>query len=303
MRGMEMQGLDGVSYILQLTPQGAKRMNFDEFEKATDDQLKAEAKRCFDESRRQTPGDLQYKAPLMLEAQFYMQERDRRDSSRVARRDLWLEVSVIGLICAEIVLSIWGIKLSIKQGADEDTMMQKQNGILTNLQQSTSQTTNTLDNLAVLTKAMSDNTLASSKTLLSLRGTTEAMNTGVHDQIALFYDPTITMTFTPEQKRIQFTNTGRSNLTLTSLKINNELKNLGGPQLITGNAGYYVEAASVYNSVSAELPKGKIQIVPVEAEIVSELGKHFIMHCGLLFLWDNDKVAVYSQISSINPKP
>ena len=141
-------------------------MNFDEFDKASDDELEAEAKRCFDESRALTPANLLYKAPLMLEAQFYMQERDRRDNSRVALRDLRLELVVIVLIGIEIVLSVVGIVIAVREGNAQAKLTEKQTGILTNLQQSTSQTAGAMQNLAVLTKAMGDNTLASSQTLL-----------------------------------------------------------------------------------------------------------------------------------------
>ena len=45
--------------------------------------------------------------------------------------------------------------------------------------------------LTGLTKAMGETSIASSRTLLSLRATTETMNKAVHDQVDLFYDPAV----------------------------------------------------------------------------------------------------------------
>jgi hypothetical protein len=44
---------------------------------------------------------------LLLEAQIYLREVDRRGETWIARRDLWLEVIVIVLIIAEIGIAAW----------------------------------------------------------------------------------------------------------------------------------------------------------------------------------------------------
>ena len=154
-------------------------MNFAEFEKATDGDLKAEARRCFDQSRALTVADLAYKAPLMLEAQFYMQEMDRRDSSKDRRRDLWLEVVVIVLIGIEIVLSLVGMKIAIQEGNAQATLTEKQTGILTSLQQSSSDTAQTLKGLLETTGTMNGSASSTAGTLQHLQSTTEAMNKAV----------------------------------------------------------------------------------------------------------------------------
>lgn len=277
-------------------------MNFDQFEKATVEDLKAEAKRCFDESRTLTPADLEYKAPLMLEAQFYMQEMDRRDSSRIARRDWWLEVVVIVLIGIEIVLSLVGMNIAIQEGKAQAGLTQQQTGILTSLQQSTSQTADAMKNLAVLTKAMGDNTLASSQTLLSLRATTEAMNKGVHDQISLFYDPSIVLTYDSGLNRILLANTGRAGLTVITLKVNGIPRDTPGMRVIGAGATMYTEFAEDYKQFSSTLIKGNGLNVPVEAHLANEKGKHFVLNGNLFFVWQADKVVVHGQTTSVLPE-
>jgi len=78
-------------------------MRFEEFEKARLTDLKREAKSRFGEYKDSNTGGME-KPALLLEAQFYMNEMDRRHDNWIARRDLILEVIVIVLIGMEIVL-------------------------------------------------------------------------------------------------------------------------------------------------------------------------------------------------------
>ncbi|MGH9647894.1 MAG: hypothetical protein ACRD4E_13875 [Bryobacteraceae bacterium] len=147
-----------------------KPMTFGEFEKAKPKALREMARECFD--RAQDPSmcsSPEASNALMAEAQFYMAEMDRRKGSWIALRDFALEIVVIVLIGGEIMLAI-------KQGKDEDTLMDKQNGILTTLQKSTADNAASIQALARITQAMSDTTSSSGKTLTSLRSTTETMN-------------------------------------------------------------------------------------------------------------------------------
>jgi hypothetical protein len=270
-------------------------MTFEDFEKAGKRDLKREAKQCFDECIDQSiTGDV--RTARLLEAQFYMGELDRRSSSRIALRDLLLEIVVILLIGAEI-------GLAVKQGTDEDRLMDKQNGILTKLQNATSDTATSVKALSDITKAMGDNTSASAKTLLSLRTTTETMNKGVHDQISLFYDPSFALTYNTEQNRIQFMNTGRTSLKLTVVKMNGEMKNLGGTKLISPGTYQYVEVVEEYKKIASGLAKGAFLSVPVEAHLENEIGKHYVMNGALFFIWENDKITVHAQTISVQPEP
>ena len=125
-------------------------MTFEEFDKAGSHELRAEAKTCFENDLGMT-GSWDRRAARLIEAQFYMQELDRRDedkerqhSRRIEKRDLLLEVWVIALICGEIILSVVGIWLAIKQGNDDDTLMEKQTAVLEGLSKSMNTTLETM---------------------------------------------------------------------------------------------------------------------------------------------------------------
>jgi hypothetical protein len=250
-------------------------MTFEEFEKAKDHDLKRETKNCFDRFNDPNLGSLD-KPAILLEAQFYMQELGRREDSRIASRDFLLEGGVIFLIFIEIMLSIYGVKLALKQGTDEDRLMDKQNAILTNLQNSTADTAAAMKGLAAITKAMSDATSASSKTLTSLRSTTETMNKGVQNQLSLFYDPACTITYDQGQNRIILSNSGRTGLTLTGISVSGIPLNVGGRKLISAGTGIYIDAAAIYNNITPTLEKGAGRMVPVEAHLENEIGKKFL---------------------------
>lgn len=110
-------------------------MTFEEFQKAGAKELRFQARECFDEVGKVVSWER--KASKLLEAQFYMQELDRRHDSWISWRDLLLEIVVIFLIG-------WEIHLGIKQGNDEGALMDKQNAILSNLESSTQATADQL---------------------------------------------------------------------------------------------------------------------------------------------------------------
>jgi hypothetical protein len=269
-------------------------VNFEQFTKAKRSELRALAKECFDESQDEAIPD-DKRESLRQEAQFYMGEMDRRTGGRVARRDLILELVVILLIGGEILLAI-------KQGREQEGFMNRQNGILSSMQQSTSQTATVLSNLAVLTKAMGDNTLASSQTLVSLRATTEAMNKGVHDQISPLYDPSIALTYDSGLNRILLTNTGRTRLTVTTLKVNGRVANFAGMKVIAAGTNMYFEFAEEYKQYSSTLIKGSSLNIPIEAHLQNENRKRFVLNGNLSFVWENDKVTVHGQNMSVLPE-
>jgi hypothetical protein len=178
--------------------------------------------------------------------------------------------------------------------------MDKQNHILTNLQSSTADTATALAGLATLTKAMSDNTSASSTTLLSLRSMTATMN---KNQLSLFYDPSIALIYNMAQNRILLTNTGRTRLTVMSLKVNGQPQDFPGQKLISAGTSRYVDFAENYKKISSGLAKGTSLSLPVEAHLENEIKKHFVLSGNLFFVWNNDKVEVHGQNNSVLPEP
>ena len=255
------------------------------------------AKHCFDKSQQEIAA-ADYKVLLLSEAQFYVAELDRRSSGRIALRDLILEIVVILMIGMEI-------GLAIKQGADEDSSMNKQDTILTSLQQGTSATASTLQGLLTLTGTMNESTATTAKTLNSLENTTRVMNQGVHDQIALFYDPSVVITYDATQKKIVLSNTGRSAITITEFKLNGSaLSFVGGgdaARTIPEGSGYQIDNGSQYSTWESQIPKGGGMVVPVIATLKNELGRTYHLQAALYVFWQNDKLTVYTQTYSITP--
>jgi hypothetical protein len=165
---------------------GLESLNFEQFDSAKRSDLRNLAKECFDKSQAE-PESSEKKASLLLEAQFYMAEMDRRQGGRTAWRDLLLEIVVILLIGFEIVLAL-------KQGNDEDQLMDKQNRILFGLQQSTSDTATTLKGLLTMTATMNESASATAKTLVAVESTSKETSKALQDQLSLFYQPSVTTT-------------------------------------------------------------------------------------------------------------
>jgi hypothetical protein len=106
-------------------------MTFEEFQNAAAETLLAEAKTCFDTSKN-FPAPWAGRAPLVLEAQFYMAELDRREaaleraeSRRIATRDFRMELIVIFLIGLELVMGIWGIVAATKESKEQAKIMDR----------------------------------------------------------------------------------------------------------------------------------------------------------------------------------
>jgi len=109
----------------------------------TEEELERVVEDCFEYAPDTIPVD---RLAILLEAQFYQTELDRRKSSWVEQRSFWLEIAVIVLILGEILLSIYGIRLAIREAKDDTVAMDKQNTILNDLQTSTHATASLLEN-------------------------------------------------------------------------------------------------------------------------------------------------------------
>jgi hypothetical protein len=103
----------------------------------TEEQLEHAIVDCFEYVPDASPID---RLAVLQEADFYRRELDRRHDDKVELRSLLLEIAVIGLILLEIALSVYGIRLAIKEDKVDTAVMDKQNGILNNLQTSTQST-------------------------------------------------------------------------------------------------------------------------------------------------------------------
>jgi len=100
-------------------------MKVEEFQNLTDDQLRERANACL--AVVDNPSFFEVHAAKLLESQLYMGEISRRKDDSVAARDFLLEVSVIGLIGIEIVLSIVGLWYGIHEGNKQKDILRSLN--------------------------------------------------------------------------------------------------------------------------------------------------------------------------------
>ena len=248
--------------------EGRNDVDFEQFDKAKRSELRNLAKECFEKSQEE-PIFSERKVSLLLEAQFYMTEMDRREGGRIALRDLLLEIVVILLIGGEI----W---LAIKQGREQGAFMSKQNGILTSLQQSTSDTASTLKGLLTMTVTMNQSASATATTLQSLQSTTEAMNKAVQAQLSLFYQPSVTATFDMGTKKIVITNLGRTDLHITDVKYADGPREPVHPtETIAPNSGWFMDAEVIQKALTDGTPKSTVKSVPISFYVADEHHKRY----------------------------
>ena len=238
-------------------------MTFEEFATASPELLRAQAKACFDQANASPSWG---GAPtLLLTAQFYLQELDRRQANRdrqdttlerrhdqrIAWRDLFLEIIVILLIGGEIALAI-------KQGRDEDQLMDKQNAILTRLQESSADTARTMQRVV---------------------DTTTSMSTATELQLGLQYKVDLAIAYDPSTKHIDLQNNGRTAITLTGTQLSRQsLHMLPQPHLIAGNGGRYsIPADTFVAELTDKVPFGTTATIPFSVYVHSQLGTPYVI--------------------------
>jgi hypothetical protein len=145
-------------------------MRAEEFAKATEQDLRRKANECFEELDISGKHE---KPALFIEAQFYMDEIERRKQDKVANRDLFLEIVVIVLIALELYFGITG-------GSQQLAALQK-------LQTSTSDT-------ATVLKALADEQKAARSTQADTLRTMNEANAAIQSQLKAILD---------QQKKLQ----------------------------------------------------------------------------------------------------
>jgi hypothetical protein len=263
--------------------------------------LRERAKQCFEIAEVQNPTEV--RLLQLTQAQFYMSEMDRRQSEidrkhnrRIAWRDVILEVVVIVLIGAEIILAI-------KQGKDEDKLMDKQNAILTTLQNNSADTSATLKGLLETTNKMNASAGTTAQTLGALKSTTESMSKSVHDQLDAYYDPALVLQFENASTRLQLANNGRTNVIITAVAIDNINIHLDTNRLVGPNTTQHFNLQPFYDGLQNRIEKGTSITVPVRIGLHNELNRKYIFTASLYCIWDKDKVAVYAHASSLEQVP
>jgi hypothetical protein len=228
-------------------------MTFEEYEKAGPQQLKAEAKACFEMAQEMAGGAWERRASKLLEAQFYMQELDRREGDRVSNRDFWMEVVVIALILLELILGIVGIIIGIREGNDQAQVLSKLN----------------------------TSAAATANTLTALQSTTKTMNDAVQAQLGFAYAVSVEIGSELLQDRMKITNKGQTDITLWGSRFGNEPVIMEKvPKVITSGGSAYVLLPKAYDHLMEHVQIGTPTPVsaPFQAYIKDHNGEQFAVN-------------------------
>ena len=186
----------------------------------SDGELEIAIANCFDYSPETTPVD---RLAILQEAQFYTRELERRNDAFIAKRDLWLEITVVVLITLELCLGFY-------EGAKQSISATKEQQALSDLQ----------SNMALTAKVLS-----------GLEKTTEKMNEGVQKELDLYYEPSVLVTyvFQHDSDFLEIYNYGRTGITVYGIKIYEQVCSLEKPMRIASGVKNDLGSWSVVNQV------------------------------------------------------
>lgn len=237
----------------------------------TDKQLRAEANEYFAKAQSSI-GSL--RTSLLTKARFFLDEIESRANSRIARRDLLLEIAVILLIGGEIWIGIY-------EGNKQIESFNKMQGTLTNLQKSSE---------------------ATADTLTALQKTTESMNQAVQQELGLYYDVSILSAYSVATKEMKVINKGRTNITLAGFKVADTPANVDKEgRLIPPGTGYSFNSPGLYDYVVQKLPHGTATFVPFEIYVRNDRSEKFVVHSYFDIRWNGDVPLIDAQTGSVVP--
>jgi hypothetical protein len=230
-------------------------MRVEEFEGLTKKQLRAKANECFDKiegaGHEQTPA-------LLLEAQFYLREIDRRHDSWIAWRDLILEAIIIALIAGEVWFG-W------REG-------EKQFKVLQNLGASSE---------------------ATAKTLTALAKTTEEMNTAVHTQLNLNYEVSVGLNYERSNATIHITNNGRAPISVYGYRIEDYRMMLQRPLVITSQGSTNLPNEEFFQKTANQASHPKNKRSPLVVFLRAEDGREYEIIAELFMNWTSRDFEIY----------
>lgn len=234
---------------------------------------------------------------VLSEAQFFIDEIERRKQSRTGRRDLILEVVVIALIGAELIYGIVGgnqqllVLQTLKTSADQQLV------VLHNLNTSASETARTM-------KALGDKqdvVLATQQQTLQLTG---QMNDALQNQLGLNFAPALTLLYDQSVKSLVFQNFGKTNVFLWGVKLEGDTRMESEPRIIAPSPStfYKIPAEDFIKIESARVPKGGSEKLHYDVYIKAANGKKYTASYYLLPKWKDDTLIVDTQQIGIKPK-
>jgi len=193
-----------------------REISLENIEKLSRKELKAAIVNCFQYAPDASPVD---RLAVLQEAQFYTRELERRSDSFTSRRDLFLELIVIGLIAWEIFLGYREMRI---QGIEFGQETQ----IMSDLEKTSAATSQNLVNAASILKTMNDN---------------------LQHQLDFYYEPSIVFTYRGQGHFPDFDvhNYGRSVITIFGVKSNGRACSLPSPQKVSSGIASPLEASAL----------------------------------------------------------
>lgn len=225
-----------------------------------------------------------------LAAQFYVNELDRRESRRADeerdrietrrhRVNLAIEGLIILLIGAEIMLAIGAGHQQSKQATQELQTFGAMREVLSNLQNSSQ---------------------ATADTLMQLKTATDSIKAATQGQLAASYDPSVVVKFDAAHK-LDVLNNGRTNITLWGSTIRGqEPVFLKVPSVLPPGGGYECDAEALYTQLSARFEKAGTVSIKYDVYLKNELGVKFMVDCTLTFVNDNFGQRIVTQVNAIS---
>jgi len=227
-------------------------------------------------------------ASILSEAQFYIDEIERRKQARIARRDFWLEVLVIVLIGAELGVAIVGGDQQLKVLNTLNTSAGQQLQLLQTMNTSAQQT-------ATLLQDLRDEQQQTLQMVTQMNGALQA-------QLGLNFVPELTLVYDEATKSLVFQNYGKANIALwgSELERSNKVM-LPEPRVIVPATGFRYPAEDMIQAGSQLVPKGRIETRRYDVYLKAANDKKFTATYLLNFMWKNDSLTIAIQLVGIKP--
>jgi len=259
-------------------------MRFDQFEKASTEELRKEAYAALELADKTFAGHPGYDASLTA-ARFWIDEIKRRDDDKISRRDFRMELVVIWLIALELLVTVG---LAVYGWHEESKEVDRQVSAIGQVQTA----------LATLNTSSQ----STAKTLAALQSTTETMSGAMQKQVGLFYDVEINAIYDDSTKRLLLSNNGRTNVSLFGGKFDNQkLEMLPKAQIIPPNGSFFVSIELIQKGLAGSLPKGASQEVPMWFLVTNEKNERFTVRGSLFALWQNDNLTFTVHLTELVP--
>jgi hypothetical protein len=233
-------------------------------------QLKQAVLDCYEYAPEADPID---RLAILQEAQFYSRELERRSDSWTSRRDLLLEIAVIGLIG-------WEIWLGYRSESLQSEASEKELKVLSNLQTS------------------SDNTAS---ILQSLKSTTDTMNAAIQDEASLNHKVAVDVTFDTQSQRVIVFNNGRTPVWLWGTKVFDATDKGKEPRIIPAGGFSYILAAEFFTVMGTKTQDGGRYETTLDLYVRSDNNKPYVVHSLFSAIKTNGSLMIHGTTLSITP--